>query len=126
MTPNLEFNYVKCMTMAVLKKVVVRMGIYVRTERLILNKNRFRCLTLIGKSWNTHPEFFLKFSISRSSHRPFYWKTYPLKIMSTYSVFFQFWGVTQTVLLENSSRRNVTYHSYMVYGFSQKIGQVFQ
>ena len=69
---------------------------------------RFR-LTLIGKSWKTHPEIFLKFSFSGSSHRPFYWKTHPiffwnfnsgashrpfywkthpLKIMSTYSVFF--------------------------------------
>ena len=45
-------------------------------------------LTLIGKSWKTHPEIFLKFSFSGSSHRPFYWKTHPLKIMSTYSVFF--------------------------------------
>ena len=60
-----------------------------------------KSLTLIGK--------FL---------RPFYWKTHPLKIMGTYSVFFQFRGVILTVLLENSSRPNVTYH---VYGFSQKI-----
>ena len=66
------------------------------------------CLTLIGKSWKTHPEIFLKFSFSGSSHRPFYWKTHPvffrnlnsgashrpfywkthpLKIMGTYSVF---------------------------------------
>ena len=44
--------------------------------------------TLIGKLWKTHPEIFLKFSFSGSSHRPFYWKTHPLKIMSTYSVFF--------------------------------------
>ena len=29
-------------------------------------------LTLIGKSWKTHPEIFLK------SHRPFYWKTHPM------------------------------------------------
>ena len=43
--------------------------------------------TLIGKSWKTHPGIFLKFSFSGSSHRPFYWKTHPLKIMSTYSVF---------------------------------------
>ena len=39
-------------------------------------------LTLIGKSWKTHPEIFLKFSFSGSSHRPFYWKIHPLKIMS--------------------------------------------
>ena len=66
-------------------------------------------LTLIGKSWKTHPDIFPKFSFSGSSHRPFYWKTHPiffwnfnsgashrpfywkthpLKIMSTYSVFF--------------------------------------
>ena len=41
-------------------------------------------LTVIGKSWKTHPEIFLKFPFSRSSHR-LYWKTHPLKI--TYSVF---------------------------------------
>ena len=66
-------------------------------------------LTLICKSWKTHPEIFLKFSfsgsshrpfywkthpdifrnfISGASHRPFYWKTHPLKIMDTYTVFF--------------------------------------
>ena len=50
------------------------------------------CLTLIGTSWKTHREFFLKFSISGSSHRPFYWTTHPLKIMSTYSVFFISWN----------------------------------
>ena len=43
--------------------------------------------TLIAKSWKIHPEIFLKFSFSCSSHRPFYRKTHPLKIMSTYSVF---------------------------------------
>ena len=64
-------------------------------------------LTPIGKSWKTHPENFLKFPFSGSSHRPLYWKTHPLKIMSSYSVFFQFWMVTQTVLLENSSTRIV-------------------
>ena len=36
-------------------------------------------LTLIGKSWKTHPEIFLKFSFSGSSHRPFYWKTHPFE-----------------------------------------------
>ena len=30
---------------------------------------------------------FSEISISESSHRPFYWKTHPLKIMGTYSVF---------------------------------------
>ena len=34
-------------------------------------------LTLIGKSWKTDTEIFLKFSFSGSSHRPFYWKTHP-------------------------------------------------
>ena len=34
-------------------------------------------ITLIGKSWKTHPEIFLKFSFSGSSHRLFYWKTHP-------------------------------------------------
>ena len=37
---------------------------------------RFQLLTLIGKSWKTHPEIFLKFSFSGSSYRPFYWKTH--------------------------------------------------
>ena len=36
-------------------------------------------LTPIGKSWKTHPEIFLKFSFSGSSHRPFYWKTHPFE-----------------------------------------------
>ena len=36
------------------------------------------CLTLIGKLGKTHPEIFLKFSFSGSSHRPFYWKTHPI------------------------------------------------
>ena len=36
-------------------------------------------LTLIGKSWKTHPEIFLKFSFSGPSHRPFYWKTHPFE-----------------------------------------------
>ena len=62
-------------------------------------------LTLIGKSWKTHPEFFLKFSFSGSSHRPFYWKTHPIFFLK-----FQFWGVTQAVLLENSSIKN---HEYL-------------
>ena len=67
---------------------------------------RFSCsLTLIGKSWKTHPEIFLKFSFSGSSHRPFYWKTHPVFFSK-----FQFWGVTQAVLLENSSIKN---HGYL-------------
>ena len=53
-----------------------------------MNEHFCSCLTLIGKSWKTHPEILLKFSFSGSSHRPFYLKTHPLKIMSTYSVFF--------------------------------------
>ena len=48
-------------------------------------------LTLIGKSWKTHPEIFLKFSFIGSSHIPFYWKTHPGKIL------------------------------HIIYGFSQKI-----
>ena len=39
-------------------------------------------LTLIGKSWKTHSEFFLEFSFSGSSHRPFYWKTHPFKFLT--------------------------------------------
>ena len=71
-----------------------------------IHKIRYKVLlTLICKSWKTHPEIFLKFSFSGSSHRPFYWKTHPDNFSK-----FQFWGVTQTVLLENSSRPNVTYH----------------
>ena len=62
-------------------------------------------LTLICKSWKTHPEIFLKFSFSGSSHRPFYWKTHPDNFSK-----FQFWGVTQAVLLENSSIKN---HGYL-------------
>ena len=77
-------------------------------------------LSLIGKSWKTHPEIFLKLSFSGSSHRPFYWKTHPLKLLSTYSVFFQFWGVTQTVLLENSSIRIFIYDIwYVTFGLDE-------
>ena len=42
----------------------------------------FYYLTLIGKSWKTHPEFFLKFLFSGSSHRPFYWKTDPFDFLT--------------------------------------------
>ena len=67
------------------------MVILVKTEIHLndgfLSESEIKPLTLIGKSWKTHPETFLKFSFSGSSHRPFYWKTYPLKIMSTYSFF---------------------------------------
>ena len=52
-----------------------------------VNIQHFHELTLIGKSCKTRPEIFLKLSVSGSSHRPFYWKTHPLKIMRTYSVF---------------------------------------
>ena len=48
-------------------------------------------IPLIGKSWKTHPEIFLKFSFFWSSHRPFYWKTHPDPIL------------------------------HIIYGFSQKI-----
>ena len=50
--------------------------------------------------------FFEISILGRHNSKPFYWKTRPLKIMSIsfqYSVFFQIWDVTQTVLLENSS-----------------------
>ena len=66
-------------------------------------------LTLIGKSWKTHPEIFLKFSFSGSSHRPFYWKTHPFFFSKI-----QLWGVTQTVLLENSSIRFFWLKPYMI------------
>ena len=69
-----------------------------------------QALTLTGKSWKTHPEFFLKFSFSGSSHRLFYWKTHPISFSK-----FQFWGVTQAVLLENSSIKN---HEYLFSFFS--------
>ena len=42
-------------------------------------------LTLIGKSWKTHPYIFLKFSFSGSSNRPFYTHPFfqnPFKIIS--------------------------------------------
>jgi len=48
-------------------------------ENLKKLKNLKKWLTLIGKSWKTHPEFFLKFSFPGSSHRPFYWKTHPFE-----------------------------------------------
>ena len=35
-------------------------------------------LTLIGKSWKTHPEIFLKFSFSGS----FYWITHPFDFLT--------------------------------------------
>ena len=41
-----------------------------------VNQTEFNCLTLIVKSWKTHPEIFLKFSISGSWPRPFTWKTH--------------------------------------------------
>ena len=59
-------------------------------------------LTLIGKPWKTQPEFSLKSLFSRSSHRPFYWKTHPILFSK-----FQFWDVTQTVLLENPSSQKI-------------------
>ena len=42
-----------------------------------VNFKNLPILTLIGKSWKTHPEIFLKFSFSGSSHKPFDWKTHP-------------------------------------------------
>ena len=56
------------------------------TQITILSHNNMK-LILIGKSWKIHPEIFLEFSFSGLSHRSFYWKTNPLKIMRTYSVF---------------------------------------
>ena len=97
---------------------LVKMNFYEKIARKSFPKiNTKRCKniirswknvpTLIGKSWKTHPEIFLKFSFSGSSHRPFYWKTHPLKIISFKNLFsfFQFWGVTQNIFLENSSIR---------------------
>ena len=53
---------------------------------------------IFGKSWKTHPEIFLKFSFSGSSHRPFYWKTHPFDFLA------------ETI-----------YHIDIICGFSQKI-----
>ena len=39
-------------------------------------------LILIGKSWKTRPEIFLKLSFSGASHRPFYWKTNPFDFLT--------------------------------------------
>ena len=39
--------------------------------------------------------------------RPFYWKAHPKESISSKIIFHEFWGVTQTVKLENSSRPNV-------------------
>jgi len=74
-------------------------------------------LTLIGKSRKTHPENFLKCSFSGSSHRPFYWKTHPFFSK------FQFWGVTQAVLLENASIQNHEYlfSFYQFWGVTQNV-----
>ena len=44
-------------------------------------------LTLIGKSWKTHPENFLKYSFSGSSHRTFYWKTHPFDFFDWNHIF---------------------------------------
>ena len=49
--------------------------------------------TLIGKSWETHPDFFLEFSFSGSSHRPFYWKTDPFEFF----VWNQIWYITYII-----------------------------
>ena len=54
------------------------------TFRFKASKNR-EGLTISGKSWKTHPEKYLEFPFSRSSHKPFYWETHPLKIMTTFS-----------------------------------------
>ena len=74
-------------------------------------------LTLIGKSWKTHPEIFLKFSFSGSSHRPFYWKTHPLKIMSTIQFFFNSGASHRPFYWKNHSDQIL----HIIYGFSQKI-----
>ena len=81
-------------------------------------------LTLIGKSWKTHPEIFLKFWFSGSSHRPFYWKTPPLKIMSTYSVFFHFWGHTHRYtgkLIHSNFLTETIYVTFELDEFSSKL-----
>ena len=78
----------------------------------VSSRSLLKRLTLIGKSWKTHPEIFPNFQCSGvwhrpisgklihffrnfnsgASHRPFYWKTHPLKIMSTIQFFFTMLG----------------------------------
>jgi len=43
-------------------------------------------LTLISISWKTHPEIFLQFSFSGSSHRQFFWKTRPFEFFDWYGI----------------------------------------
>ena len=85
----------------------------------------FKLLTLIGKSWKTHPEIFLKPSFSGSSKKPFYFKTHPVKIMCTYSGFLQFSGVTQifyckTHPFEFFDRNHIWYVTFGLGEFSTK------
>ena len=69
-------------------------------------------LTLIGKSWKTHPEIFPKLQFSGLWARPFYWKTHPWLIHGPSmdhenwiisGVFVKYRDMSQAVLLENSS-----------------------
>ena len=53
--------------------------------------------TLNGKLWKTHPEIFLKFSFSGSSHMRYYWKSHPI-------VNFRILGHDTGRFLENSSK----------------------
>ena len=76
---------------------------------------RYVMLTLIGKSWKTHPEIFLKFSFSGSSHRPFYWKTHPLKKC----VLVQFSAILRRHT-DRCSGKLIQTTCYISYGFSQK------
>ena len=52
-------------------------------------------LTLTGKSWKTHPEIFLKFSFSDSSHRPFYWKTHPFEFFDWNHIWYVTFGLDE-------------------------------
>ena len=68
------------------------------------NGQAVKSLTLICKSWKTHPDIFLKFSFSGASHRPFYWKTRPDNFSK-----FQFWFfITQDFLMDEFSSKTAS------------------
>ena len=49
-----------------LRKIIIESGI--SNHMGLMGFNHQNKLTLIDKSWKTHPEIFLKFSFSGSSH----------------------------------------------------------
>ena len=107
----------------------------------------FGPLTLIVKSWKTHPENYQKFSISGSWPRPFAWKTYPtffeISILGSWARPFtwkthplknheylfsccKYWVLSKNVLLENSSMSGWVFQSNGLYNVLEFSKYYFQ